>query len=135
MKIRHSAWVFVPPAIILTILVTAACSDKTAVTVISSAQPEMPAVPNDSIVTAKIINIQTGDGAIPWVLTVNLLTSQDVPGMSNVTAAQIGQQLIVRTMDDISGLKIGQIINAHLRFEGDEKSSFYYIWDMHPATQ
>ena len=93
--------------------------------------PSVPASPNDSIVTAKIIRVQEGEGTLPWVLTIIIQTSQDVPGYPNITRDEIGKQLLVRTMEDASPLKEGQIIAAHLRFEGDERSSFYYIWDTH----
>ena len=97
----------------------------------TSSHPSLPASPNDSIVTAKIIRVQEGEGTLPWVLTITIQTSQDVPGYPNITAGQIGQQLLARTMEEASPLKAGQIITAHLRFEGDEHSSFYYIWDIH----
>ena len=105
------------------------CAQK-AVTATSS-HPSLPAAPNDSIVTAKVIRVQEGDGTLPWVLTIIIQTSQDVPGYPNITADKIGQQLLVRTMEDASPLQADQIITAHLRFEGDERSSFYYIWDIH----
>jgi hypothetical protein len=105
------------------------CAQK-AVTATSS-HPSLPASPNDSIVTAKITRVQEGEGSLSWVLTIIIQTSRDVPGYPNITADQIGQQLLVRTMEDASPLKEGQIITAHLRFEGDEHSSFYYIWDIH----
>jgi hypothetical protein len=53
------------------------------------------------------------------------------PAIRNITADKIGQQLLVRTMEDALSLKADQIITAHLRFEGDEQSSFYYIRDIH----
>ena len=68
---------------------------------------------------------------IPWVLTIEIQTSQDVQGYPNVTREKTGQELLVRPMENAAQLKTVQIITAHLRFEGDEKSSFYYIWDMH----
>jgi hypothetical protein len=105
------------------------CAQKT--TSPTSSHPPVPAIPNNSIVTAKVINIQEGEGVIPWVLTIEIQTSQDVPGYPNDTREKIGQQLPVRTMDDVSRLKASQIITAQVRFEGDEKSCFYYIWDIH----
>ena len=105
------------------------CMQKTTET--TAPYPSVPASPNDSIVTAKVIRVQEGDGTLPWVLTIIIQTSRDVPGYPNITADKIGQQLLVRTMEDASPLKADQIITAHLRFEGDEQSSFYYIWDIH----
>ena len=105
------------------------CAQKTAET--TASHPSVPAAPNDSIVTAKIIRVQEGEGTLPWVLTIQIKTSKDVTGYPNITADKIGQQLLARAMEDASPLKEGQIITAHLRFEGDERSSFYYIWDIH----
>ncbi len=90
----------------------------------------VPAVPNDSIVTAKVIKIQEGEGSLPWVLTMEIQTSQNVPGLPNRTSDKIGQQLLVRTDENVSQLKVSQIITAHVRFEGDERSSFYFAWDI-----
>ena len=115
--------------LILPTLTFNSCAQNTVTTIPS--HPSVPAAPNDSIVTAKIIRVQEGEGTLPWVLTITIKTSQDVRGYPNITADKIGQQLLVRTMEDASPLKDGQIITAHLRFEGDEHSSFYYIWDIH----
>ena len=105
------------------------CAQKTAET--TASHPSVLASPNDSIVTAKIIRVQEGEGTLPWVLTITIQTSEDVPGYPNITRDEIGQQLLARTMEDASPLQEGQIITAHLRFEGDEHSSFYYIWEIH----
>ena len=104
------------------------CIQKT--TEITSSHPALPAVPNNSTVTAKVINVQEGEGVIPWVLTIEILSSQNVPDYPNDTSDKVGQQLLVRTMDNVSQLKAGQIITANLRFEGDEQSYFYYIWNI-----
>jgi hypothetical protein len=105
------------------------CAHQTTVT--TSSHPPLPAVPNNSMVTAKVIDIQDDGGVIPWALTIEIRTSQDVPGYPNDTSDKIGLQLLVRTMDDVSQLKAGQIITANVRFEGDEQSYFYYIWNIH----
>ena len=110
-------------------MIFGSCAPKTITT--TPSHPAVPAAPNDSIVTAKIIKVQEGEGTLPWVLTITIQTSQDVPGYPNITCDEIGQQLLARTMEDASSLKASQIITAHLRFEGDERSSFYYIWDIH----
>ena len=118
------ASVLILPSMMLT-----SCAQKTAET--TASHPSVLASPNDSIVTAKIIRVQEGEGTLPWVLTITIQTSEDVPGYPNITRDEIGQQLLARTMEDASPLQEGQIITAHLRFEGDEHSSFYYIWEIH----
>ena len=115
--------------LILLTMMFNSCVQKTATA--TPYHPSVPAAPNDSIVTAKIIRVQESEGTLPWVLTIIIQTSQDVPGYPNITRDEIGKQLLVRTIEDALPLKEGQIIAAHLRFEGDERSSFYYIWDTH----
>ena len=125
MKNRPKALIFI--GLTLTFLTTpfSACSQKTVTT---STAPFNPVVKNDSMVTSKIVEVQDGDGAIPWVLTIQLRTSQNVSGYPNYTTGKIGQTIVVRCMEDASHLETGQLITAHLRFEGDETSSFYFIW-------
>ena len=115
---------------ILTLLAlpVSACAQKTPVT--GTTPAFVPVVKNDSIVTAKLISVQDGEGDLPWVLTVQLQASQDVTGYPNYTSGKIGQTLIVRCMEDSSHLQTGQVITAHLRFEGDETRSFYFIWNI-----
>ena len=129
MIIRTKLFFPITLVLILLTMMFNSCVQKTVTTIPS--HPSVPASPNDSIVTAKVIRVQEGEGTLPWVLTIIIQTSEDVPGYPNITADEIGQQLLVRTMEDASPLKEGQIITAHLRFEGDERSSFYYIWDIH----
>jgi hypothetical protein len=122
MIVRTKLLFLIALVLILPTLTFNSCVQKTTKTTMS--HPSVPASPNDSIVTAKVIRVQEGEGTLPWVLTITIQTSQDVPGYPNITADKIGQQLLARTMEDASPLKKGQIITAHLRFEGDEHSSF-----------
>jgi hypothetical protein len=91
--------------LILLALMFNSCVQKTVTT--TPFHPSVPASPNDSIVTAKIIRVQEGEGTLPWVLTITIQTSEDVPGYPNITTDQIGQQLLARTMEDASLLKEG----------------------------
>jgi hypothetical protein len=128
MKIRPKTLIFTGLILVLLSLTVCACAQQTAVS--STTTPFVPVVKNDSIVTAKIVSVQDGDGDLPWVLTIQLRSSQDVSGYANYTASKIGQTLIVRCMEDASRLQTGEIITAHLRFEGDETRSFYFIWNL-----
>jgi hypothetical protein len=129
MKIRTGVLIFITSVLVLLSFGVASCAAKTGEA--TQSHPAVPAVPNNSIVTAKVINVQEGEGVIPWVLTIEIQTSQDVTGYPNDTREKIGQQLLVRTMDNVAQLKINQIVTADVRFEGDEQSCFYYIWDIH----
>ena len=90
----------------------------------------VPAAPNDSIVTAKVIAIQSPNNNTAWEITIEVDDSQDVPGYLNATRQKIGQQMAVQTDEDVSRLKVGEVITAHVRLEGDERTRFYYAWDI-----
>lgn len=128
MKLRTAVPSFITLILISLALSVCGCAQKTAV--YSTTTSFVPVVKNDSIVTAKIVSVQDGEGDLPWVLTIQLQASQEVSGYPNYTASKIGQNLIVRCMEDASHLQSGEIITAHLRFEGDENRSFYFIWNI-----
>ena len=90
----------------------------------------VPAAPNDSIVTAEVITIKRLTDNMVWELIIEVEDSQDVPGYLNATRQKIGQQMAVRSDEDVSRLKVGQVITAHVRLEGDERTRFYYAWDI-----
>ena len=90
----------------------------------------VPAAPNDSIVTGKVIDVQSPRGDIPWEITIEVQSSEDVPGYANGTRQKIGQQISVRTEEDAAGLEVGQVITAHVRLEGDERTRFYHARDI-----
>lgn len=80
----------------------------------------VPAAPNDSIVTAKVIDVIATTGNFPWELVIEIQSSEDVPGFGNFTKERVGETISVRTQEDISQLEKGQIITAHVRLQGDE---------------
>jgi len=85
----------------------------------------VPAAPNDSIVTARVIDILDGSGDFPCEAVIEIQTSEDVPGYINATVQRIGERITVKTSEDISHLKVGQIIRANVKLEGDEQNRFY----------
>jgi len=85
----------------------------------------VPAAPNDSIVTAKVIDVVMPEGDMPWEITVEILTSEDVSGLNNATKARIGETIAVKTSEDASNLEKGQVITAHVQLRGDERTKFF----------
>ena len=85
----------------------------------------VPAAPNDSIVTAKVLDVISVGGDIPWEIVVEIQTSEDVPGLNNATRSRIGETIAVRTSEDVSEVEKGQIITAHVRLRGDERTRFF----------
>jgi len=49
----------------------------------------VPAAPNDSIVTGKLIAIQSLTGNMPWEIIIEAQSSQDVPSYTNATKQRI----------------------------------------------
>jgi len=91
----------------------------------------VPATPNESIVVGKVIAIRSLPGNMLCEITIEVQSSQDVPGYPNVIKEKIGQQISVQTEENSAQLKAGQVITAHIKLEGDERSKFYYAWDIH----
>ena len=80
----------------------------------------VPAAPNDSIVTAKVIDVMATTDDFPWELVIQIQSSEDVPGFGNFTKERVGETISVRTQEDLSQLEKGQLITAHVRLQGDE---------------
>ena len=80
MRVNNISESIFPVALVLFLLAVMfnSCAQKTAET--TASHPSVPASPNDSEVTAKVIRVQEGEGTLPWVLTIVIQTSQDVPG-------------------------------------------------------
>jgi hypothetical protein len=98
------------------------CSNET--TGVPSNPPPVPAAPNDSIVTAKVISTVKQAGETQ--LTIEIQSSADIPGLANRTRGLIGKQITVIDDEDTSTVKAGQTITAHVKYQGDEKGGSYY---------
>ncbi|MFC1910607.1 META domain-containing protein [Chloroflexota bacterium] len=85
----------------------------------------VPAAPNDSIVTAKIIDVINVSGDFPWEMVIEIQGSEDVAGYLNATRQQIGEMITAKTQEDMSKFEKGQTIRANVRLEGDERIRFY----------
>ncbi len=82
----------------------------------------VPAPPNDSNLVAKVVAARWLTEESSWEVDIEILQSYDVPGFDNVYKSVIGQVVSALTSDDLSQLK-GQVINARIRFFGDEHRS------------
>ena len=105
--------------------------DELEQTLLETPPSPVPAAPNDSIVTARVINTKKQPDGSMWEVTVEIQNSEDVPGYLNATKDKIGQQMTVLTGEDVSWLKPDQLMKANVRLEGDERSHFYYASEVH----
>ena len=126
MSKRYKAFL---PVLILALVLSLggmiACGEK------SSEQTPVPAAPNDSIITGKLVTARVLSEAFPWEIDIEVYSSQDVPGYPNSTKEKIGQIITVRTREYPLGFGVGQSLTAHVRLEEDERDSYYFAWDIH----
>ena len=92
--------------------------------------PSVPAVPNDSIVTAEVIGITQVSNGFSWQISIRLLDSQDVAGYPNLTKSRVGEEILALTKEDASWLQVGQTITAHLELRGDEHGIIFRTWNI-----
>jgi len=90
----------------------------------------VPAAPNDSIVTAKVLNVIHLEGDVPWEMAIVIQASEDVPGLNNATKSRVGETITIRTSEDVSEVEKGQVITARVQLVGDERSRFYMARDI-----
>ena len=87
----------------------------------------MLAIPNDSIVKAKIIKIiKTDENNFPVIAELEILDSEDVNDMPNFTKNKIGQiiQACFRQEDEP---KLSDTVkDIHLEFAGDEQGGRFF---------
>ena len=84
----------------------------------------VPAIPNESIVTAKIIDIKKLPDSDFCELIIDIQKSESVPGLANIFEQRIGEKIAVRTIEDVTKLKKDQIITAHVSLVGDERNHY-----------
>ena len=91
-------------------------------------------VPNDSVVTAKVLDVIQLEGDVPWrwEMVVEIQASEDVPGLLyNFTKSMVGKTITMKTNENVSELEKGQVITARVRLFGDEHvKSFYWAADI-----
>jgi hypothetical protein len=105
--------------------------DELEQTLLEKPPSPVPAAPNDSIVTARVITTKKQPDGSMWEVTIEIQNSEDVPGYLNATKDKVGQQMTFLTSEDVSLLKPDQLIRANVRLEGDERTRFYYASDIH----
>ncbi len=86
-----------------------------------------PVVPNDSIVTTQILSVTPAAVPFPWQAELRLLDSQDVIGYVNMTKEKIGQNLLVKSKEDMASYRTGDAITGNLRVAGDERGTFFIL--------
>jgi len=91
--------------------------------------PAVPVAPNDSLVTAKVLDhaIDTTSGQTLYILIIEILSSEDVAGMPNFTKDKVGQSIKVYSKLEFSADLVGKTIRANVSLVGDERGGKYWI--------
>ena len=109
-------------AIILVIGV-AACKSKITTTTTTPTTITSPIggalVNSDSIVTAKIQTIQKQTTGYPWTIDVLIQSSVDVDNLVNPTKDSVGKVITVKTDQDMTSFKTGDVVIAKVKYTGD----------------
>ena len=89
-------------------------------------------VQSDSVITGNIVAIRSEPTGYPWQVDVKVLTSQDVGTLPNPTKDKIGQTVTFYTDQNAGLFKVGQNIEAHVKYAGDvpKPGIVLYIFDM-----
>lgn len=111
---HHRNFYFVAISLLtLGLIITEACTS-------SSKPPGGTTVVNsDSIVTAKIEAIRKQTSGYPWELSVLIESTTDVDSLPNPTKDSLYKVIIVKTDQDMTSFKVGNVINAKVKYVGD----------------
>lgn len=94
---------------------------------------KVPVVPNESIVTARIIAVNNVGGALPWELVIEIVSVEDVPGYQNLLANRKGETIAVLSEENMEGFSREAVIKARICYEGDERTRYYSGREIAPA--
>ncbi|MBA7477867.1 hypothetical protein ES707_13282 [subsurface metagenome] len=104
--------------------------------VVSSAQIQnVPVAPNDSIITAKVLEYSilnsTLEGIEPeqilYSLRILVISSQSVNGKINFTQSKVDQVIKVYSKEMLSAILFGKVIEANVFFLEDKRGGKYWI--------
>jgi hypothetical protein len=103
------------------ILGAAACKSRTPTTATTTTSSPIGGalVNSDSIVTAKIQTIQKQTTGYPWTVNVLIQSSVDVDSLVNPTKDSVGKVITVKTDQDMTSFKTGDVVTAKVKYTGD----------------
>jgi len=98
----------------------------------------VPVVPNESIVTARVLGCCVISSSIldikpdqnMYKLELLIHRSQDVKPRRNFTMDKVGKVLSVYSKEKLLPELFNKVINAHVTYRGDERGGRFWIWDI-----
>lgn len=103
----------------------------------------VPVAPNDSMVTGVVLEyailnsrlVDIEPEQVLHALQIEVLTSEDVPGMANFTKDKVGEIIRVYSTGWLSPYLFGKTIRANVQFRGDERGGKYWIRNVSLAAE
>lgn len=97
-----------------------------------------PVPPNDSVVMANVLGYAILSSQVESIqpeqvlhaLWLELLRSEDVPGLPNFTRRYVGTIIKVLSKESLSPYLFEKTIQAHVEFVGDERGGKFWIRDI-----
>jgi hypothetical protein len=91
---------------------------------------------SDSVVTAKIQAIRSQATGFPWEVDVLIESSVDVGNLPNPTKDSVGKVITVKTDQDMTSYKVGDVINAKVKYVGDvpKPGITLYVYNIAPEV-
>jgi hypothetical protein len=93
-------------------------------------------VQSDSLDTGKIAAIRQQTTGYPWEMDLLIQSSTDVGSLPNPTKDSVGKVITVKTDQDLSQFKAGEIITARIKYVGDvpKPGITLYIYNIIPEA-
>jgi hypothetical protein len=124
-KRYHFLWTVTALAVILGLFALSGCSGSNTTGTSSTTSPGPgpgpggAVVQSDSIISAEVKAVRSQSTGYPWEIDIVVKSSENVNDLPNPTSDKVGQTVTVKTDEDASSLKAGQMINARVKYVGD----------------
>jgi hypothetical protein len=89
-----------------------------------------PAAPNESVIRGKMVSVRPAPGGAGCIWDVEVLESRDVAPLANFARSRVGEAIPVYIHPDLkTELKPGDLLEARVFFQGDERSGAFFLKD------
>jgi len=91
---------------------------------------QVSAVPNESTIHGKLIDMMSGPGGIGYIWKVKVDGSSDVDHLPNLTRGHIGEVITIYVHPGLTKqLAAADTIEARVSFQGNEQGGAFFLLD------
>ncbi len=88
----------------------------------------VPAAPNESVVRGRVLRVQPAPGGTGTVWDVELEEAECVGDLANLAQSRVGECISIYVHPDLKvEIKEGDLIEARIFFEGDERGGVFFL--------